>query len=604
MPSKLQKILSLLPRLSLLALIFGMQLVFWQECQDPFSPVELAWIKILLPLGLLPFFAVRWPGFKALLGHWAAKAAAAWIVWLWVCAAFSPDHEAAGKNALEYSLYTLLFFLPALLSIAERRRLLYAFFGACLLATIYGIAQHFDFDPWKWSTNFAGRPLGTMGNPNFFGGHLVLAWGIALGLFVTAAPQKRLRWGLFLAALSLVQFYSWTVGVWLGMAGAAAAVVIWSLSPAGGGLRAKWHIKRSALLLGAGAMLIVVAGAWFASRHELSEGKSASITNRLMMWKVAIKLWQEKPVQGIGLTQYRRRFADTQAGILSSEKGWNYVVTWLPHENFLYLLCETGLIGLALFCAAWALALLRARERLRSLDSEAWAAALGCLGMVGVSLLNTFSNIPPSAAAFWLLLGLLAFPPRRVVPEPGISWLPAVCAAGLVSLVLGYFAGREISAQRMMREGLRKKKTGELQLSASMLEKAAEMNIKEFTPQESVGIWYELGEVLRSGGALPQATDAYAKDLENNPNSPETHNMLGAALGQQGKPAESAIQLREAIRLSPGYGPAMLNLGIAYATNNNLSGAAETWNKLLVLEPDNTDAKKYLAQLSFMKPKK
>jgi O-antigen ligase len=603
MPSEMKGI-RLMPGLCLLALLFGMQLVFWQECQDPFNAVELAWIKVLLPLGTLPFFIQRWPGWKAMLEGWAARFAAAWMLWLWIAAAMSPDQGSAGKTALEYSLYTLLFFLPQVLTAQERRKALMAFFTASVLACIYAFFQHFNMDPLLWSTNFDGRPLGTMGNPNFFGGHMVLAWGLALGLFLSCEPSKRLRYGLILALVTLVQVYSRTVGVWLGMALAALALWIWALLPWGQALRQRWNLKRSTLVALASAALLVFFGLWLASRKQLGVEKSASVTNRLMMWKVAVQLWREKPVQGIGLTQFRRRFADVQAGILSTEKGWNYVVTWLPHENFLYILCELGLIGLGLFCATWALATYRALPRIRELEGEALAAGLASFGMLGVSLLNTFSNIPPSAVAMWFCLGLLNTPPRRQgawrqEPGPAAAWAPWMAA--VLAIVLGYFAGREIVGQRLMREGLRKKKASELQLSAAMLQKAADMDIHEFTPQQSVGIWYELAEVLRSGGALPQAATDYLKDFQNNPNSPETHNMYGAALGQLGRNPEAAAQLREAIRLSPDYGAAMLNLGIAYATSNNLSGAAETWNKLLSFEPDNADAKRYLAQIQAAK---
>jgi len=601
MLAKLQKISPFFSQLALLTLLFGMQLVFWQECQDPFNPIELAWIKILIPFALLPFFVTRSWSLKELLKTWAARALAAWIFWLWICAILSPDQEAAAKNAYEYSLYSLFFFLPAVLTSSERRKALWAFFSACVLASLYGIAQHFNMDPWQWSTNFAGRPLGTLGNPNFFGGHLVMAWGVALGLFLSCDVKKQFRYGLILFVISLVQLYSWTVGVWLGMALAALAVLIWALLEPGRALRQRWNLNRKALIGIAVVILLAISAALFVSRSQLELGKSASVTNRLMMWKVALRLWQEKPIQGIGLTQYRRRFADTQAGILATEKGWNYVVTWLPHENFLYILCEMGILGLLLFVSSWTLATARSFERLKSLESEAWAAALGSFGMLGVSLLNTFSNIPPSAVAFWMLLGFLCFPARARLAQGRGSWLNGLAVAALLALVTGYFSGREIAAQRLMREGLRKKKTGELQLSAAMLQDAAQMDIKEFTPQQSVGIWYELGEVLRSGGAIAQASQAYQKDLENNPNSPETHNMLGASLGQAGDTQASAQNLREAIRLSPDYGAAMLNLGIAYATSKNLSGAAEVWTNLLKLEPDNQDAKKYLATLAQMR---
>ena len=44
----------------------------------------------------------------------------------------------------------------------------------------------------------------------------------------------------------------------------------------------------------------------------------------------------------------------------------------------------------------------------------------------------------------------------------------------------------------------------------------------------------------------------------------------------------------------------MLNLGIAYATSGDVSDAAKTWNELLVLDPSNQDAQKYLQTIRKM----
>ncbi|HXC63019.1 MAG TPA: hypothetical protein VNZ67_01615, partial [bacterium] len=41
--------------LGLLALVALPQLCFWQDSTDPFAPVELALVKTLLPLCLLPW---------------------------------------------------------------------------------------------------------------------------------------------------------------------------------------------------------------------------------------------------------------------------------------------------------------------------------------------------------------------------------------------------------------------------------------------------------------------------------------------------------------------------------------------------------------------
>jgi Flp pilus assembly protein TadD len=183
--------------------------------------------------------------------------------------------------------------------------------------------------------------------------------------------------------------------------------------------------------------------------------------------------------------------------------------------------------------------------------------------------------------------------------------LPALAAAALAALLFGSFAGRELMANRLMREALRFRKAGNLQEAAVQLKKAGDLEVREFTPQTSVGVWYELGETYRQGGALELSAEAYRRDLLTNPHSPEVHNMLGANLGQLGQARpelreEAAAHLREAIRLSPDYSGAYLNLGIAYATMGNLTGAARAWNDLLAMDPKNVDAKAYLEQLKKM----
>ncbi len=579
-----------------------MQLVFWQESQDAFNPIELLWAKVLIPLCVFPLLWTGCPGIAPVFTSPAARAAACWMAWLFWSAFLAPHPAAALKNALEYFLYTLLFFLPSALDATQRRRALAAWLAACVLAGAYGLFQHMGIDPWRWSTDFAGRPLGTMGNPNFFGGHMVLAWGALLGLLAFGPAPARLRLGLALALVSLVQIYSRTVGVWLGMAGAAAALAAASLSPWGAGLLARWRLSRSLLLGGMAAVLLALAAGYALEAGQLKKEKGVSVTNRLMMWKGALALWKEKPLQGIGLTEYRRRFPDVQAGILAREKGFNYVVTWLPHQNFLYLLCELGLIGLGLFCAAWVLSAAGAISRLKALEPEAWAAFLGTFGMLGVSLLNTFSNIPPSAMAFWFLLGLLAFRPAPAAAPAGmLPWRPVLAVGACLSLVLGWHSGREVAAQRLLRQGLRHKKKNELVQAAAFLRKASEMRIREFTPQTLVGVNYELAEVYRSGGAPQESAAFYQRDLEENPYAPETHNMLGANLGQLGRSQEALAHLREAIRLSPGYSAAMLNLGVAHVSLRDYSSAAAAWQELLKVDSANADARTYLDQLGKMK---
>lgn len=585
--------------LSLLAAVSCSQLFFWHDSHDPFAPIETAWVKVALPLGLLTFVLLQWPGFPALLSSWPARLVAGYVLWLWVSAFSSPFPADGLKTALEYSLYASLFFIPAFLDARQVRAVAFAFLTASLLATLYGAAQHFGVDPWLWSTDFTRRPLGTIGNPNFFGGHLILAFGLTLGLCLGAPARWRGPARVALLLLALVIYWTRTVGVWLGAGFVLALAWAFLILPANTAWRERMGLSPRKLwaLLGAAVLALAV---WLAvALPGLRQEKSVSGINRRMMWKAAIELWQSKPIQGAGLATYRPLFPKIQSGILAREPqaGWNHVVTWLPHQNFLYILCETGLIGLGLFVSAWILAALAGWRRAREGDALALGAVLGTFGMAGVSLLNTFSNIPPSALGFFLLLGIAAQRPRQAAQADKMDPRHALACGAALSLLLAYYAGRELTANRLWRQAGRSTSANDHAGATVMLQKAGSLNVDQLNNQAIVGLYFALGDSLRAQGKLPEAAKAYEQDLQANPNAPEVHNMLGAALGQLGRPAESQQHLEQAVTLSPTYASAMVNLGISYAVQGKLTQAAQAWTRALELEPGNREAAQYLVQI-------
>ena len=601
----------------LLAAFLGGQLVFWQDSSDPFAPVQGFWLKVFLPLGAVPFLTSRWPALKDFARTWPARAAFAWMAWLWVAAFLGPVefHADAFKTAFEYCLYTLPFFIAAVASASERRALWTTLLSGSLVAAFYGFCQHFSVDPWRWSTNFGGRPLGTIGNPNFFGGHLLLAWGLCLAAFLHASAEKRWRWAGALVLLFLVMLYTITVGVWLGMA--FSLVLAWAYCASNGGeaVFKRWNFPRASFwkASGIGALLLAVVCLSPPGRHrilEFRDGKNNSIVNREMMWKAAISLWKTAPVQGAGLCTYRPLYPKLQAEILNTEKdkGWNYVVTWLPHQNYLYWLSETGLIGLGLFLFFWGLCMAVGWKRAADGEPLLFGALLALAGLLGASFLNTFSNIAPTAFGAAFCLGLLALKPgaanaQKHAAAEGIA-LEAWALTLIAAFLLGQSGGIELLANRYTRQAGRAEKREDRAEGAILNDHAAALGVANFTQQALVGVRFNQGEDLRQTGHLPEAIEAYRKDLGPNPWAPEVHNMLGDSLGQLGAAtrrgdlvAEGAEHLRTAAWLNPGYSTALINLGGSYMTLGNLSGAAQAWTEVLHYEPDNKEALGYLQML-------
>jgi Flp pilus assembly protein TadD len=348
-------------------------------------------------------------------------------------------------------------------------------------------------------------------------------------------------------------------------------------------------------------------------RHRLANfgsAKSSSVVNRLMMWKVATNLWKEAPLQGVGLAVYRPLYPKIQAQILEAEpdKGWNYVVTWLPHQNYLYWLCETGLIGLGLFLAYWGLCLYRGWRRAAQGEALALGALLAIAGLLGAGFLNTFSNIPPTAVGAALCLGFLASAPAVAVAQKHRAALGASSEAWVVAVIVAFLLGKaggiELVANRLTREAGRMEKREDRVGAARLDSRAASLEVANFTQQALVGVRFNEAENLRQTGRLAEAIEAYRKDLGPNPWAPEVHNMLGASLGQYGAQTrnaamvyEGAEHLRTAAWLNPGYTTALLNLGGSYMTLGNLTGAAQAWTEVLHYEPANKEAQGYLQML-------
>jgi tetratricopeptide (TPR) repeat protein len=225
-------------------------------------------------------------------------------------------------------------------------------------------------------------------------------------------------------------------------------------------------------------------------------------------------------------------------------------------------------------------------------------------GLLGASLLNTFSNIPPTALGFFFLSGVCVWPARKApMPERKLSY-EALAACAILAVVIGMAPLNELIANRLTREGGRFVARSDFAGAARFYQRAADQGHANFTPQSLVGVNYNLGEALRQSGQLEAAIAAYRADLIANPWAPEVHNMLGASLGQWGAMNrradwldESAQHLRLADELNPGYGAALLNLGGSYMILGNYSDAAKAWEKLLTVEPGNQQAKGYLQQV-------
>ncbi|WP_107451807.1 O-antigen ligase family protein, partial [Actinacidiphila rubida] len=234
---------------------------------------------------------------------------------------------------------------------------------------------------WQYATrtgaSYAGqdvRAVGTFGPSDVMGMATVVAYGLVIAAAYALAPggSRRLRLGALACAgaLAVPLVVSFSRGTWIATAVACAAMTL--LAGRRQALRVGAVAAASACVLvggvGVGSQMI---GQRVASITQVTSTPDSSVTDRYALWGAAVSMWREHPVTGVGL----KRFPDERdshaslalsSGSDTAGAGQAFAREPLlsPHNMYLLVLSEQGLLGCALLTGSWA-ALLVAEHRPR-----------------------------------------------------------------------------------------------------------------------------------------------------------------------------------------------------------------------------------------------
>lgn len=271
------------------------------------------------------------------------------------------------------------------------------------------------------------RADGTLGHPNTLALYLLLVGPLFLTL--AAAPLRRgLRLGCALVGLTALA----TIGATLSRT--SWAIVVGQLGLIAIGLPALGlvRVKRAiGVVLVAGfvgsAALLPFAGAI----ERRFENFGEQVEFRTRHDRIAIEIWQEHPVLGIGLNQYSERLSRydlPEIQIFNAlgefiRRAIEIRITAWVHNIYLLVLAETGAIGLAAFLL-FVVGSLRIGARAVASSQGTWrAASFGLLvGVVGLHLHGLQEAalwVDPITYTFALVVGLLALVPALVHSRPG-----------------------------------------------------------------------------------------------------------------------------------------------------------------------------------------
>ncbi|MFC9931783.1 O-antigen ligase family protein [Streptomyces sp. NPDC127190] len=267
------------------------------------------------------------------------------------------------------------------------------------------------------------RAVGTFGPTDVMGMATVVSFGLvcAVGLAL-GRGTARARAGAALCALALLLplALSFSRGAWI------ATAVTLTVQLVLAGLRRALRI--GAAVVAAGVVLVGGLGVGTAmlqqridSITQVTAAPDQSVTDRYTMWAAATDMWREHPLTGVGLKAfpaYRDGHASLALSSGSDTEGagaaFRRQPLLSPHNMYLLVLGEQGLIGLVCLAGGW-LALLvcavRGLLRARAAGGRGLDCALVATGLLVWQLVDfAYADIGgPSTVLTAVCFGLVAW---------------------------------------------------------------------------------------------------------------------------------------------------------------------------------------------------
>ncbi|MEU0457745.1 O-antigen ligase family protein [Streptomyces sp. NPDC006129] len=285
--------------------------------------------------------------------------------------------------------------------------------------------------------SYQGRPVravGTFGAQDVMGMATVVSLGLvcAVGLALGAAPVRQ-RIVALACALALLPplALSFSRGAWIATAVTVAAQLLLA------GLR-------RALTAGAvvAAVSVILVGGFglgtamlqerISSISRVADAPDQSVTDRYTMWAAATGMWREHPLAGVGLKGFPEH-RDSHASLALSAgsdtegagAGFRKQPLLSPHNMYLLILAEQGLIGLLALAGSW-LALLLCAVRALWRTRRACGPGPDC-GLIACGLLVwqltdfAYADIGgPSTVLTAMCFGLAAWWGLSAVDAPAV----------------------------------------------------------------------------------------------------------------------------------------------------------------------------------------
>jgi len=476
-----------------------------------------------------------------------------------------------------------------------------------LLVSLIGIAQYLGIG---FETILSvGLPSSTFIFRNLAASYLVGSIPLGfLAFLLDPVPPRKLLWGISTGIMSLFLFYTRTRGAWVGLAGACflAILLVLTQRPLRESLYSLLRSTFSLPLIRWGmpiCLLAFLGGTILPAEtskkiiQQFDEKKTTAFTaaasllipgsdrGRFVMWEHTGEMVLDYPLLGVGLDNWEFVFPLYDKG----DKITTDSEPVRPHNDFLWIVAELGLIGFCIYLWLLITAARTAWHLFQTGTPEIRATALvsivGLGGLLGHSLFSFPKEQPASATLFWFhlaLLGLLSAREKSPAKSPLLRLVPILGI--LIAGIALYLNWRHISFDRHFYRA--RAYESATQWSNAYREISLALDQGTFDHRAR----FLKARYLQQAGQPQAAETAYLSALKIHPNYAHSHHNLGGLYAVRKAWPKAITSYQKALDIHPGYIQARIHLGNAYVATGQFEKALGEFQTIIRYNPDYADA--------------
>ncbi len=503
---------------------------------------------------------------------------------------------------------------------------LFSMFLSAGLVSIWGVLEHFGIDKDYWVQDVQSRVFSTLGQPNWLAAFLAMLIPVILCWGLYFVRKGRWKYACFLGFLSFIYYLSfWFAYSLSGLAGLLLGMIVMIAL-----LRTRLDLNQKKYLVVTIFAFFVFSclfpGLFEARINQIKDilanelavfaqtavpSHSGSTTRiRLLVWGGALQTFMSRPVLGHGPETFAYSFLPQRPAGLNSTDEWDFLYN-KAHNEYLDLLCNTGVLGLLSFLAIVVVAFACFAKR-----SLKWAPlSVGFFSGIAVYLASNFFgfSVVATALLFWAFLAFIV-----VSAEQDSSYRQLELSSMLQRVIIGafmvvsilffdFFVFRSFWADVIYARGQALEAAGEYLLASAEINKASRLRPTEPTYLRDLS--ENLANAALVAGSIESqqylaswASDAAQQAYAINPLNSLTLKQLtrvyyDLALVDSTYVSSAQRVASEMVRLSPTDAKAYYNLGLVCILQGADEDAKAALEKAIELRPQYTEAREVLDSL-------